>query len=545
MTYVVTEPQIISAVAADVEGIGSAIGAANAAAAGPTSSLLAPAADEVSTAITNFFGAYSRQYQAVIKHAAAFHDQFTQALAAGGNAYAHAEGGNAGALGATPQANPMFTPINSQLTLILGGTGNPTPSEQYLMNANNLFIRSTNQLQALFTPEEGYPFTGVKSLTFDNSINIGLRILDDAITTQLQSPTDTLTVFGYSQSAIIASLEMQKLAALGAGAPSANQLNFVLIGNEMNPNGGLLARFPGLSIPSLGLTFYGGTPADTSYPTNIYTLEYDGFADFPQYPLNFLADLNATAGIIQVHPTYLKLTPTQVDNAIPLSTTPGYYTDGGVTHYYMLPTQNLPILNGLRHIPVVGQPLADLIQPDLKVLVNLGYGNPDFGWSTGPANVTTPFGLAPHVGAPVVLGDLSAGTQQGIQAFKADLTTIHATPITLSKLQAALAHALSGPAPGAIPPTPLNIVNTIASIISTDYAVLLPTTDIVLALLTTIPAYDVTLFWSQLLQGNLINAIGYPIAADLGLASVAALTEYITVLEAVVSNIADIKSLIP
>ena len=59
------------------------------------------------------------------------------------------------------------------------------------------------------------------------------------------SPSDTLTVFGYSQSAIIASLEMQKLAAMGPLAPSANQLNFVLVGNEMNPNGGLLARFPG------------------------------------------------------------------------------------------------------------------------------------------------------------------------------------------------------------------------------------------------------------------------------------------------------------
>ena len=47
MTYLTTEPQIIGAVAADVEGIGSAIGAAYAAAAGPTSSLPAPAEDMV------------------------------------------------------------------------------------------------------------------------------------------------------------------------------------------------------------------------------------------------------------------------------------------------------------------------------------------------------------------------------------------------------------------------------------------------------------------------------------------------------------------
>jgi hypothetical protein len=43
----------MTTVAADVQGIGSAISAAHPAAAGPTSRLLAPAADEVSTAITN------------------------------------------------------------------------------------------------------------------------------------------------------------------------------------------------------------------------------------------------------------------------------------------------------------------------------------------------------------------------------------------------------------------------------------------------------------------------------------------------------------
>jgi hypothetical protein len=346
---------------------------------------------------------------------------------------------------------------------------------------------------------------------------------------------------------------MQKLAAMGAAAPGANQLNFVLVGNEMNPNGGLLARFPGLSIPSLGLTFYGGTPADTIYPTNIYTLEYDGFADFPQYPLNFVSDLNAVAGIIYVHTTYVNpflghpaVTPTQVDNAIALSTSPGYYTNGGVTHYYMMPTQNLPLLDPVRSIPVIGNPIADLLQPDLRVLVNLGYGNPDFGWSTGYANLTTPFGLAPHVGASIVLGDLAAGTQQGIQAFKADLATIHTTPITLPKFDPAFLTAFSTPpVPSPVPPTPLNIANTIASIISTDYGVLQPTADIALALVTTVPAYDATLFVGQLLQGNLINAIGYPIAADVGLATVAGLVEIDVIGSAVASNIADLKSLLP
>ncbi len=540
MTYVITEPQIMSAVATDVEGIGSAISAANAAAAGSTSALLAPAADEVSTAITNLFGTYSREYHAVVKQAAAFHHEFTQALAAAGNAYASAEGANTATLGAAPQANPQFTPISAELTLFVGPTGVPIPSPKYVTNANNLYIRSTNALQALFTPEELYPITGVKSMTLNSSVNEGLTILNNAITQQLQNPSNTLSVFGYSQSAIIASLEMQKLAALGPLAPSASQLNFVLVGNEMNPNGGLLARFPNLSIASLGLTFYGGTPADTIYPTNIYTLEYDGFADFPQYPLNFVSDLNAVTGILFVHTTYVNpflgmpaVTPTQVDNAIQLSTSPGYYTNGGVTNYYIIPTQNLPLLDPLRYIPVIGNPIADLLQPDLRVIVNLGYGNPDYGWSTGYANVTTPFGLAPHVGASVVLNDLAAGTHEGIQAFKADL----ANPPPVIKLPPS-----TPPTP--IAPTPVNIANTIADIVSTDYAVLLPTADTGLSFVTTLPAYDATLFVGQLLQGNLANAIGYPIAADVGLATVAGFVEFGVIGSAVSSNIKDIYSLI-
>jgi hypothetical protein len=548
MTYVMTDPQIMATVATDIEGIGSTIRAANVAAAGRTSGLLAPAADEVSAAVAKLFGAYGQKYQAVVTQAAAFHAEFTQALTAAGLGYANTEAGNAATVGGTPAplnaplSPNAVTPSNAELTLFLGGTGNPTPNLTYVTNANNLYVRSTNALQALFTPEEGYPLTGVKSMTFDRSINEGVNILNSAIMDQLQNPSATLTVFGYSQSSIISSLEMEKLAAMGSAAPSATQLNFVLVGNEMNPNGGLLARFPGLSISSLGLTFYGGTPADTIYPTSIYTLEYDGFADFPQYPLNILADLNAVTGIVSVHTTYLQLTPAQVDNAIPLQPSPGYT---GATHYYIIPTENLPLLNGLRGLPVVGQPLADLIQPDLKVLVNLGYGNPDFGYSTGPANVTTPFGLAPHVPASIVLGDLAAGAQQGIHDFEADLPGALATPITLPHIGPPLVNDLLGPPPAPVAPTPLNIANTIASIVSTDYAVLLPTADTAVSFLTALPAYDATLFVSQLLQGNLVNAIGYPIAADVGLATVAAMTEFITIAEAVVGNIRDIASLLP
>ena len=88
-------------------------------------------------------------------------------------------------------------------------------------------------------------------------------------------------------------------------------------------------------------------------------------------------------------------------------------------------------------------------------------------------------------------------------------------------------------------------MNTVASIISTDYAALLPTADIGLSLVSTLPAYDASLFAGQVLQGNFIDAFGYPIAADVGLASVAGMIELITVAEAAIFDVRAIQSLIP
>ena len=86
MTYLLTEPQTLAWVATDIEELGSAITAANTAAASPISGLAPAAADEVSDAIAKLFGAYGRQYQAVATRAAAFHTNFTDALAAAGSA---------------------------------------------------------------------------------------------------------------------------------------------------------------------------------------------------------------------------------------------------------------------------------------------------------------------------------------------------------------------------------------------------------------------------------------------------------------------------
>jgi PE-PPE domain len=393
-----------------------------------------------------------------------------------------------------------------------------------------------------------YPFTGVKDLTLDISLARGVTELDNAITGVLgPAPSaKVVSVFGVSQSAIIASMEMPKLLAEGYNSSNAF---FTLIGDPSNPNGGLIARFPGVSVPSLGITFGTSTPSN-DFPTTIWTLEYDGFADFPRYPIDFLADVNAVAGISFVHGTYLDLTPSQLASAVTL----GQSGNPSITTYKMLPTQNLPLLAPLRALPVIGNPLADLVQPDLKALINWGYGDPNYGWSTSPADIQTPFGFLPPLSATEALGPLLvSGTQQGINAFIGDLSTLQLpSAMSVSSLTSGLTAlgstggTLALPTAATLPQTitgiltgiesaNTNIAGTVTTDISTAYAVALPTADIGTALLVTLPSYDVNLFLNGVMQavngdpvGGLVNAFGLPLAADVGLTTLAGGFELIT-----------------
>ena len=87
MSYLLTTPGGLQAAASDVAGIGSSLSEAHAAAAAPTSALIAAAEDEVSAAIASLFSSHAQQYQALSAQAAAFHAEFVQALNGAGGAY--------------------------------------------------------------------------------------------------------------------------------------------------------------------------------------------------------------------------------------------------------------------------------------------------------------------------------------------------------------------------------------------------------------------------------------------------------------------------
>lgn len=98
MSFVFATPEFVSAAAADLANIGTAIGDANAAAMLPTSGIVAAGADEVSATVAAVFGAHAQAYQAVSTQAASFHQQFVQLMSGGAAQYLAAEAANASPL---------------------------------------------------------------------------------------------------------------------------------------------------------------------------------------------------------------------------------------------------------------------------------------------------------------------------------------------------------------------------------------------------------------------------------------------------------------
>ena len=151
-------------------------------------------------------------------------------------------------------------------------------------------------------------------------------------------------IYGYSQGAIVAIREKHKLAAQYPDGTKAPDIDFVLGGDGNLPNGGILARFPGLYIPILDFSFNGPEPTDTPFDTVVITRQYDFYADFPLYPLNLVADLNAVLGFWYVH-----LYAFDVSLAPDPSTSPPIKTQYGDTTYYFFETAGPAVVRSAAH----------------------------------------------------------------------------------------------------------------------------------------------------------------------------------------------------
>ena len=230
-------------------------------------------------------------------------------------------------------------------------------------------------------------------------------------------------------------------------------------------------------------------------------------------------------------------------SCLSLPTTTG---PSGDQKYYFIKTPYLPLLLPLAQIPLIGKPLVALLQPALKVIVDLGYGDKAHGFASAtqpPANVEVPFGLFPQVSFAEVTQKLFAGVQQGINDFfksfgpggsvQQELTTMVQSLSSPKANPFAAGDLLTG-----IGDLFTKTASTISTALSATYATLLATADFLNAAIFPLQAYNTNIVLDsvkQILKGDvgqgLINAIGLPIAADVGMATTVGLFQLIVWLE--------------
>jgi len=443
------------------------------------------------------------------------------------------------------------SPLGDGTALIYGGSGIPLPGQLYMDTADQLYLQPngfTGTLQSAFIPNGLRPFTGLNSLGFGTSLNQDQPIMISEIENQIDaggvSPDNPVVVFGYSQSSDAASLIMQQLH--DDGVP-ADDVHFVLVGDTNNPAGGgvSLFDFPAGNTGALSgedFPFQPATPSDL-YPTDIYSIEYDSAADSPQYSSNLLSDLNSELAFFLVHTTYLDISPEQIASAQLLPGSEDSAIDpcaACLTDYYMIPNDNLPLLEPLLLIPGA-QPLYDLLEPDARILVNLGYGSITEGWNQGPANVPITFAASPPSSVlDQVPSALATGWQQGVTAFMNDIAhpisyqdqlapllpfenlmyTLGYTPEnpTFTEFIDAFLTYAGFPLPDlTASSSPADIADAISKILSYDYTSLANFGDAINNLFTSLPAYDSEIFTSLVDAGDFSGAFLDPIAANTAL----------------------------
>ncbi len=363
-------------------------------------------------------------------------------------------------LGVVSMVTAAFT--LAATALIVPGTGTPNANivAGYKENADNYYIAPFNPLctqpsctlTGIDYPAQFWPIPlpgwgGLSGAKWNVSTGEGIANLDAALTAALPTatPADPVIIFGYSQGGNIVSREKATLGGLTQAQKDA--LSFVMIGNTNRPNGGLFERLAFLgTVPILDATFGLPAPTNTGIKTTDIAFEYDGVSDFPLYPINLLADLNAIAGFWYTHGTYLapnansdvgeipdlEYTPAELNAAL---TDPKNQTVYGDTTYITIPTKTLPIVRpflefgGFTHTSFIIKPIVDLVAPVLRVLIDTGY---DRSLSPG---VPAPFRLIPLINPITLTVDLINAAGEGVKAAVSDITggkvqlPIAATPV--------------------------------------------------------------------------------------------------------------------
>jgi hypothetical protein len=230
----------------------------------------------------------------------------------------------------------------SDTAIILGGTGESTPSTEFAQTAEDLYLHPLGfdggatgstvcdmigtdpcaaPLQVLTTPELFQQGPGSLTDASDVVLAVENEFKADPGAFSAEHP---LTIFGYSQSATAESIAMSRLEA--DGIPS-DDLHFVFIGDPSTPVTGAWLNLEADMDSTLGASttnyfinlfqmssVLGTVTPDDLYPATIYSFAPDPVANFQQV-FESQGIGSALLNIFGTHVEYLGLTPQQIADA--------------------------------------------------------------------------------------------------------------------------------------------------------------------------------------------------------------------------------------
>ncbi|MHA0287397.1 PE-PPE domain-containing protein [Mycobacterium sp. C3-094] len=254
-------------------------------------------------------------------------------------------------------------------------------------------------------PAEAGPYSGKGDMTLGASIRVGIPNLDAAIDTavgNLSAPTDKVTVVGLSAGSLVVNEVMRQWMEEGT-MPDPSKVTFIVVEDSSRQELIKDAKY------SSKYDYTYQPPPVTPFNVVVITGEYDGMADMPDRPWNFLAMANAIAGSIVVHVPVMYTTSMAELEALKGTM---YYektvnAKGGVTEHYLVPTAALPLVQLM--------PWLKPKEAELEAKIQKGYSRYDAAPAVKVAAIAAPEveAVSDASDAPSTTGeDASAGQAQ-------------------------------------------------------------------------------------------------------------------------------------
>ena len=215
-------------------------------------------------------------------------------------------------------------------------------------------------------PAQAGPYSGKGDITLGASIAQGVPALDSAITAALAQlqPGEKVTVVGLSAGSLVVNEVLRDWVKTNE-LPDPKDVTFIVVEDSSRQKLINDVKY------SSKFDYTYQPPPITPYDVIVITGEYDGMADMPDRPFNFLAIMNAMAGSIVVHVPVMYTT--SMSELAALEGTK-YYTEdtnikGGTTKHYLVPTATLPLVQLM--------PWLKPKEAELKAKIDKGYSRND------------------------------------------------------------------------------------------------------------------------------------------------------------------------